>query len=87
MARTVKVELYEGGVYGQGFYTVEIPMPTKYDSTRVVNAERGRKVVIRNWGNNEYSVALFTDVDACETTDVVRGKMKDCAAQAAEFLY
>lgn len=85
MTRKVKVELYEGGLYGKGYFTVEIPIPTKYESSKLVVGQR--KVVVRNWGNNKYSVALFNDIDALQTTDVVCGRMSEVASAAAEFLH
>lgn len=85
MARNVKVELYDGSIQGRGFYTVEIPVPAKYDHSRVVEGQR--KVVIRNWGRNDYSVGLFDRADACETANIVRGKMTDVVNAAAEWLY
>ena len=85
MARNVKVNLYDS--FNCVFYDVSIPMPTTEDSTRKINEETGRKVVIRNWGNNDYSAALFDNVDQLETKNVVRGKMSHVAGEAAEFLY
>lgn len=85
MARNVKVELYDS--YNCKFYTVSIPMPTTEDATKVVNEETGKKVVIRNWGNNDYSAALFDRADQLETKNVVRGKMSYVGGEVAEFLY
>lgn len=86
MTRKVKVELYDGSLQSfRGFFTVEIPVPAKNECSRIVHDDR--KVVIRNWGNNDYSVALFDDIDGLETNNVFRGKMTDAAIAAAEFLY
>jgi hypothetical protein len=85
MARNIKIELNEGSVNGHGFRTVEIPMPKKNDMSCVV--EGNRKVVIHNWGNNDYTVGLFDRKDGVETANVIRGNMTDAANAAAKFLY